>query len=50
MLLCRKSEKNRNLKADEHHGTGGDYTVEYVRYSNPLHKLFLDSTQQVSVS
>eukprot|EP00953_Heterococcus_sp_UTEX-ZZ885_P004585 2979-Heterococcus_DN1.PRE.1 len=42
----KRAEGNRNLKASEFHSTDGPYSVEYVRYKNPLSTMFVDACKQ----
>ncbi|KAG5189030.1 GMC oxidoreductase-domain-containing protein [Tribonema minus] len=45
----RRSEGNRNLPAGDYHGKDGAYSVEFVRYKNPLHKLFHEACLQAGL-
>jgi hypothetical protein len=48
--MYRRAEGNRNLKASEYHSTDGPYSVEYVRYKNPLSTMFVDACKQVCLT
>eukprot|EP00953_Heterococcus_sp_UTEX-ZZ885_P004586 2980-Heterococcus_DN1.PRE.1 len=45
----KRAEGNRNLKASEYHNTDGPYSVEYVRYKNPLSTMFVDACKQAGL-